>query len=405
VKIKWIRYINPTGSGDSALGTCVFGDYIAVVGGVGWSPPPIAIASKPYVVLLHKSEGDVVKEWIGREEGMLYNCVSINGKLYAIGSANKGLIYVFDENLNILAGITSESPSSYNSLAYDGKTLYVGGSAYEDVNGDDVREQFWLVEKRDLNDLSLIASSKVQLGSWELGWIHDISVEPSTGRVWAVGAYQDSRGIWHSLIVVFDSSLTVLKVIDYPEGSKGFLSGLTAIAFDGWRYAYITGIDGIAKFSIDGELVVMSRDNKARYKIAYDNYNNKIYTFGEGWLYVHDTGLNKVQEYILSENVSALSDFREGKPALEGNNIYLAGIDYSLGRGDSRVVVYSLSLVSVTALTATGTKNATATVTPAYATVPASATEYERASTQLIVAGLAAIGMALATAFLLLRRR
>jgi len=41
--VKWVRYINPTDKNDYALSTCVFGDYIAVVGKAD---------RYPYVVLL-----------------------------------------------------------------------------------------------------------------------------------------------------------------------------------------------------------------------------------------------------------------------------------------------------------------------------------------------------------------
>jgi len=403
VGMRWVKYINPTGSGDSAHGTCVFGDYIAVVGKVGWTPPHFAREGKPYVALLRKGDGGVVKEWTGSEAGGFSNCISIDGKLYAVGDTKVGgdyygAIYVFDENLNVLARIAGGGRSYYSSLAYDGKALYLGGLAYEDVNGDGIQEQVWLVEKRDPGDLSLIASKRMHLGSWQYGWIHDIGVEPSTDRVWAVGSYQEPGGRWHSLIVAFDSSLGDFKVIDYPEGSKGYLGGLTGIAFDGWRHAYIAGIDGVAKFSADGELVAVNRDVRARYKIVY--YNNYLYTFGESWLYILDTNLNIVKEYMLSENVNAPPDFREGRPTLEGNNIYVAGFDYALGYPNTRITVYSLSIEVVTEGT-----TATATATPAYTKAPTTTIVSEGASTLLIAAGLAAIGIALAIAFLLLRRR
>jgi len=393
VKTRWVAYINPTDGKDFASGVCVFGDYIVVVGA--------AELHKPYVALLRKSDGGVVREWTGSEWEVFYDCISIGGKLYVIGDTHVGslygVIYVFDENLNVLAKVRSERPSGYSSLAYDSKALYVGGWTYGYAYGE---EWIWIVEKRALDvSISSVKSKKIHFDSWTRGWINDIGVDPSTGRVWAVGWYQDLGYGYHSLIVILDSDLRELKVIDYPQGSEEYLGAFNGIAFNG-RYVYISGSEGVAKFTVDGELVAINRDGKARDKIVYGY--NYLYIFGgdriEGYdrpvLYIHDTDLNLVKSYVLGENINALSDFYIGRPVLEGNNIYVAGYDYALGERNSRVVVHSLSIEGVTVTTETGTEATTATITVS-----------DRALTQLIVAGLAAVGVVLAIALLLLRRR
>jgi len=386
VKIRWVTYVNPTDGIDYVFGTCVFSDYIAVV---GWAES----LKKPYIVLLRKSDGSVVKEWIDKQEVYLgFNCISIDGKLYTVStiisptllSNNRyGAIYVFDENLNILARIISKDLSVYYSLAYDGKALYIGGVAPEDVNRDGNLEGVGLVEKRALDkSLSLINSKKIYFDSWKQGWIYGIGVDPSTGRIWAVGLYEDFKDKRHSLIVILDSDLRVLKVIDYPEGSEGYLGTLTDVAFDG-RYVYVSGDRGVAKFSVNGELVAINRDGMwLRAKIVY--YNNYLYVFGVDhiggyWrhvLYIHDTNLSIIKRYVLSENVNAHSTFQVGRPALEGSNIYVAGIDYALGSENSRVVVYSLSIGGVTITTTTGTEDVTTTAnaTTTAATAPTTIT-------------------------------
>jgi len=407
VRIRWVTYINPTDGEDSASGACIFGDYIAVVGAAG---------SKPYVALLRKSDGVVIREWIGRENGAFLNCISIGGKLYAIGHTtvdivnDYGVIYVFDVNLKVLARVRSESPSEYYSLAYDGKALYLGGWIYEDVDGDGKQEIVGLVEKRALDEsLSLVNSKKIYFGSWEWGWINDIGVEPSTGRIWAVGFYEDSNIEEHSLIVIFDSDLREFKVIDYPKDNVRFLGWLTGIAFDG-RYVYISSLGGVAKFTADGRLVTINRDGKAREKIVYGY--NYLYTFGGNYtkgyyrymLYIHDTNLNLVKSYVLSENVNVNSYFLVsyvGRPVLEGNNIYVAGIDYALGYSDFRIVVYSLLIEGVMVTTATGVEGVVATIattTPAYTTTPTTTTPSD---TILTIAFLIVLGGMLAILFLL----
>jgi len=378
VRIRWVTYTNPTKEYDLAFGTCVFGDYIAVVGKAGEGPLSTAKIGKPYVVLLRKSDGVVVREWIGSVIGTFYNCISIDGKLYAIGELGLlfGVIYVFDENLNVLAEIWGERDSLYYSLAYSDGALYIGGWAWEDADGDGYLQHVGLVGINLSVNSKKIYSKKIYFGSWEHGEIYDIGVDPSTGRIWAVGYYIGSDGILRSLIVILDSGLRALRVIDYPPGSEGHLGWLFGIAFDG-RYVYISGSDGVAKFSTDGELVAINRDGKARYKIVY--YNNYLYTFGQDriggyWrhvLYIHDTNLNLVKVYVLNGNVNADSYFSiiggtSGRPALEGNNVYVAGYDYAPGKENSRVVVYSLSLEGVTV---TSTEAATATVAATVATV------------------------------------
>jgi len=431
VRIRWVTYINPTDGGDLASGVCVFGDYIAVVGGVGGSRE-----GRPYVALLRKSDGGVVREWIGSEVGGFSNCISIGGKLYAVGitavdnNNYYGLIYVFDEKLNILAKVRSESSSGYSSLAYDGKALYLSGGVYEDVDGDGWKEWVGLVEKRVLDtNLRLVSSKKIYFSSWREGGIFDIGVEPSTGRIWAVGTYRDSNYRIHSLIMIFDSDLRELRVSDYPEDSDRYLGWLTGMAFDG-RHVYVLGSLGVAKFSADGKLVATNRDGRERYKIVYGY--GYLYTFGEEEryrqrhvLHVHDTDLDMVKRYVLSENVRAPLFFPIGRPALEGNNIYVAGYDEALGYPNTRIVVYSLLIESVT-VTATPISQTTATIatptavvtgteagaagipatgatTPVYTTVTITVSEGTPAL--LIVAGLAAVGVVLAVAFLLLKRR
>jgi len=396
VRIRWVTYLNPTGGNVIAYGVCVFSDYIAVAGEV--REPPFYVR-KSYVALLRKSDGSLVREWIGSEEERLYNCISIDGKLYAVGYIYipYGVIYVFDVNLNVLARVTGERRSGYHSLAYDGKALYLGGWAFEDVDGDGIEERVWLVEKRALDEsFRLVNSKKIHFNPWIYGSIYDIGVEPSTGRVWAVGYYIDS-GAEHSLIVILDSDLRELKVIDYPPGSEGYLDELYGITFDGRQHAYITGVYGVAKFTIDGELIAVNRRGMYRYfsyKIVYGY--GYLYTFGvevtSGYwrcmLYIYDTDLYLVKSYVLSKNVLTNSYFREGRPALEGSNIYVAGFDYPLVVGNERIAVYSLSLEGVTVATTTGTEGATATTaeTATLATVATMATTTTVTQTTTVLA-------------------
>jgi len=83
-KIRWTKYIDPTEGEDVAHGSCVFDDYIAVVGEIDVDRTYPG-RGRPYVVLLRKSDGGVVREWIGSERATFINCISVGGKLYTVG--------------------------------------------------------------------------------------------------------------------------------------------------------------------------------------------------------------------------------------------------------------------------------------------------------------------------------
>jgi len=337
VEVKWVKHLDPSKYSGIASGACIIGNYVAVVG------ESVAMG-KPYVVLLGKSDGNVVREWAGKIGGFLDGlgvftyCVSTNERLYTVGwtSSKKGLIYMFDSNLNVLASIKSKN-SIYTSLGYDGRALYIGGATYMDVDGDSEKEMVWLIERREPSTLSPTASRTIHLDSWRSGAINGIGVEPSTGRVWARGSYQDSSDIRHSLILVLDSELRSVKVIDYPEVSVEFIGELHGMAFDGKGHVYVSGSNGIAKFNADGDLVALNKDIRAG-DIVYDC--NHLYVFGANEaggrlkriLYVYDADLNPVEEYVLSENVETDSHFHTGMPVLDGKNVYVAGIENTLGK-------------------------------------------------------------------------
>jgi len=233
-----------------------------------------------------------------------------------------------------------------------------------DVNGDGYSEDVWLIEKRDPETLSLIASREVYFESWSIGQAYDVGVEPSTGRIWAVGGYADTNGSFHTLIVILDNNLNIVKVVDYPEESERYIDWIYGIAFDGKGYAYVSALYGIAKLSSDGELVAVNRYGYRGFKIAYSYgyvYTFGDYKIGDYWrhiLSIYDTDLNIVGRYLLSENEDADSRLDRGRPAVEGNRIYVAGYDHALGDYNPRIVVYAIEISGASAValpTQTGT--------------------------------------------------
>jgi len=60
-----------------------------------------------------------------------------------------------------------------------------------------------------------------------------------------------------------------------------------------------------------------------------------------------DENLNTLDELILSRGVEADSGFSIGRPAFDGKNLYVAGEDEALGKNNSRIVVYSISVPAI----------------------------------------------------------
>jgi len=86
-RVNWFKYLEDL----DACGTCLFGNYLAVVGG--------SVDRQSSVVLLDRSTGEVMRRWVG-ERGLLSNYLSVGDVLYAVGENNQ--IYAFDTELRVL---------------------------------------------------------------------------------------------------------------------------------------------------------------------------------------------------------------------------------------------------------------------------------------------------------------
>jgi len=359
--INWVQYIRPATKDNDARGVCLFKDYLAVVGEAN---------EHYFVALLDKATGKVVKTWKG-EDGYFLNCLSIGDRLYAVGKpylADEGGIYMFDEELNVLKRVKTDwAPLSLSS---DGDYLYFAGYARRGLNGDGSYEYVWRIEKTTL-DLSVVASREVYkefiiYKKWErrrksaylsLG-ASDIAVNPVTGDLWAVGAvgggelYSRTSDYYlrYFLLVIFDRELNVKTVV---EEEQKYLIRPRGICFDERGDAHAVGWDGVVKFDKSGKVLAVNR-RAGGDKIAC--VGGRVYVFGSRYrdnlvgndkyyvLYVLDGNLNLLDELILNAGVRADSDFRTGRPAFDGRNLYVAGEDKALGRNNSRIVVYSISV-------------------------------------------------------------
>jgi len=352
--INWVQYIKLSNEddsvrngGDKAYGVCLFKDYLAVVGEANLDP---------FVALLDRSTGEVVKTRIGKS-GEFLNCLSIGDKLYVVKISNylwHG-VYVFDGELNVL------KKARFNGVPYaisfDGSYIYLAGYMRKDVNEDGLADDIWRIEKRTL-DLGLVNYRKFYMLKLyrECAWdslsleAYDIAVNPVTGDLWAVGNgdifYREkARGV--AFIVIYDRELDVKKVVE-PSDRVKYIGKLYGVCFDGRGNAYVVG-GGIVKFDKSGKVLAVNREAEG-FKIAC--VGSRVYVFGvkrvDGYwrhvLYVLDERLNLLDKLILSRGVEANSDFWYGRPAFDGKDLYVAGEDEALGRNNKRVVVYSISV-------------------------------------------------------------
>jgi len=150
-QVKWVKHINPTSGEDYGYGTCLFGDYLVVVGEAGGSP---------FLALLDRESGEVVKTW-SEGSGRFINCVAVGDELYVVGRAwEVGVvyrIYVFDSNLDVLNRVQVNNVS-IGYIVYQDGYFYIGGAKWGNVGGQ--FRPVWYVEKR-ASDLSLVAYREI----------------------------------------------------------------------------------------------------------------------------------------------------------------------------------------------------------------------------------------------------
>jgi len=354
--VHWVQYINPTNGYDFAFGVCVFGEYLAVAGTAN---------DRYFVALLDRATGEVVKTWEG-EYGWFYNCLSVGDRLYAVGSNE---IYTFDRELNVVKKV--ETRWFPKAIYFDGSHLYIAGNIREDVDGDGRYDEVWRIEKRTL-DLDLV-NYREFYREWDkaygyVSYAHDITINPVTGELWIVGEWylvNETIEYWipethHTFLAIFDSRLSIKKVVEYPVSHKYYIGSLLSVCFDNYGDAYVAGNSGVAKFDKYGNILAVNKD--AGGKIAC--VDDRVYVFaGRHTLYLFDKGLNPLGKLDLNKDVKTYSYFWFGKSAFDGRNLYVAGHGYILELNGTTIIVYSISVTS-TISTITQTTRLPSSITP-----------------------------------------
>jgi len=333
--INWILYVKPFQVKECVLySTCLFKDYVIAVGEAD---------SRPFMVIINKDSGNILRTWKGAERGYFARCSSVEDRLYVAGNrienGYRGIIYLFNEDFNLVKKEDSKY-YKYSSIAFNGQHLYLGGSG----------TSIWYTERRDL-DLTLVDIQKLHTA--EDNALHNIEINPVTGELWVVGWYSHNR-ILVSLLTILDPQIIGFRKIEYSELHRDHLGYAHSISFDILGNAYVSGTKRsdepvIAKFDKWGKLINVIRGVPARQIFAV---GDRVYAFGSEHnfkpvkpvLHVLDLELNVVEKYILSEDQHLSSYFTYGKPSYDGSNIYVAGYEAEAFQDERRGVVYSIAV-------------------------------------------------------------
>ncbi len=348
IRINWITYINPSPGYDFAFSSCLWGNYLYVVGTANGTG---------YIALLDKNTGTVIKSWISPPgEVLLFKSCSVAGNMLIVVGVNyygHPVIYVFDKYLNLLTryvdnDVVVSEPLLISAIS-DGRYLYLAYWA----NGSFLLEYELYVEKRPLYDLGFKRSTVIcsEPVPGKVGPVA-INVNPVNHQIWVVTWY-NFTGLEYDMIFILTPNLYLLKSFNYSSftfltgTARNYVGRLVGVCFDSRGDAYVAGLLGILKFDEYGNLLNVSKDILGNLKILCAN--DRIYLISvislvtklRPVLYVLDTNFDLLGYKILTSGTGSIIFF-PGRPAYDGENIYTAGINYVDDNPDTKIVVYSI---------------------------------------------------------------
>jgi len=344
-QVKWVKHLNPTGGIDKGYGTCLFGNYLAVVGRAG---------NSPFLALLDRESGEVVKTWmLDGGSGWFTNCVAGGDMLYVVGIVDGHYqIYVFNGNLSVLNRV--EAYAGLNGIVYQDGYIYLGGFKSKIVGY--LYKHVWYIEKRT-SDLSLAAYREIYDTKWEDSDIISIGVNPVTGDVWAVG-YYGVGGLGHSLVAILDKDLNLKRFIQPPDN----LRFLYNVCFDKEGNAYVSG-----NTYASNSVITIKFDKDGNYikKYSSDFYGDRaicvrdrLFLFGHVvttrqlvYEVIDMESMERIRRGDLpTSNATIYLEPFYGRPSFDGRHVYIAGVldlGFSTDRGafstwNSEIVVFAI---------------------------------------------------------------
>ncbi len=340
--VNWVKISIPSRFANTVYGSCILGRYVIFVGVAyeNYFSKVMGYAGYAHIEVRYRSTGDLVNEWTDTEQSVFYNCITIDDKIYVVGGEREPngtahwVIYVFDKNLHVLRKIVGVEGVA-TSIVTDGKYVYVGGWEYKDG-------VFMLrVEKRRLDDLSLVKSVDIYYSSWLASEVYsvalyDMAINPVTGDIWAVGHYYSQvYGEVYGLIIILDKNLNIVREVSYPQVyPKG-------ICFNSMGRAYIVTPRHVLSFDKYGTFMGITDSSNGTKILCIGNYVITFSYIRNMYKTCFDVSLLDSNLNLLSVACLGLSNFTIygigiGKPAFDGSNIYVGFI------GDGAWVLYSL---------------------------------------------------------------
>ncbi|MGC9051740.1 hypothetical protein [Pyrobaculum sp.] len=305
-EVEW-TYQPPLPNG-SSLALCEAGQHIYVVGYAAVGQRPNGSTPMWHVEMLRKADGALVKTWSWPGgSGELWACAAAGGKLVAVGDGHgRWSILLFGPNLTLMKLEVEDVAGIPYAVAVGGRYIYVAGAEYLG------RYSRWRVEKRSLDDLTLLAVyTASSLG--EVDRAVGIGVNPATGEIWVVGAR--SGAPW--TVEILDGELRRVEAL-----GANLSTSPTGVVFDDEGNAYVYGTGYVVKYSKEGREL-------ARTWIGADTARGAAYLGGVLYLATEDFKLITIPPG--GWGVRSYVPFTDLARAVKGHATVVRGAVYSQG--------------------------------------------------------------------------
>jgi hypothetical protein len=314
LKLLWMEYGQEV---KNPLATCVIGSTVYIIGiGNEYNEYSIEARDTNTGKFLY-SYSWYSYSW---KDGPLIDCTVLDNYLYVVGGNGVWHILKFTPDLKLVKKLNYNfnvtSNVDVNTIATDGKFLYVGGDT-----GDNEQWHVIKVEPSNLSVIKNYTSDRAGYGAT----VHFINVNPFDGRIWLVGM---ANGIGRIQILDDDLLLLTSKDLSFDIISS-------KIAFDESGYAYIIGMyDDKRK-----KILLKVSPNLQIVEVNYLDADIILYSYG--YLYLATSkyidgyhrhvlmkatkDLNVIDELILSDQINADCSFYGKKMAIIANKLFVAG--------------------------------------------------------------------------------
>jgi len=341
VRVNWIVENNPSFLYDIPFSICEKDAYIYVAG-FGYSIDTGIF--QPRIEKRLKNNGSLIKDWTCKPSdygGLLYDCVIVEEKLYAVGMSysltdSNWIFLVLDLDLNLLNYFNfTEISGAATSIISDQDFLYVAGLTANETG------QGTCVEKIRITDLSIIKKYVSNLSEFQEAY--NIEINPVSDQIWIVGTTNSKR--WR--IEILDKELNHIKTIEKEMGVSAI-----SVSFDDEGSSYVVGEGGIIKLDKSGEEIKKYEQEGLFTKTLFSS--NRLYVAGmesvENYirqtLYVFDKELNLLNKTVVSRGIDADAVFLTGRMVSDDENLYISGLAY-IGYNDYEWVICSIKIGGV----------------------------------------------------------